>query len=58
MATLTSARLRYEPIGAQHYAGLHAMNADPDVMRYLLGRPETPDETRAMIARVQARWAA
>jgi RimJ/RimL family protein N-acetyltransferase len=42
---------------AQHFAGLHAMNADPEVMRYLLGRPETPDETRAMIGRVQARWA-
>jgi RimJ/RimL family protein N-acetyltransferase len=57
MTILTSARLIYEPFAAAHFPGLHAMNSDPDVMRYLLGRPETPDETRAMIARVQARWA-
>ena len=41
MAILASARLRYEPIGEEHYAGLHAMNAAPEVMRYLPGRPET-----------------
>lgn len=57
MTILTSARLRYEPFADAHFDGLQAMNRDPDVMRYLLGRPETPDETRAMIARVQARWA-
>jgi RimJ/RimL family protein N-acetyltransferase len=57
MSILTSARLRYEPIGDEHFAGLHAMHADPEVMRYLLGRPETPDETRALIARVRTRWA-
>jgi RimJ/RimL family protein N-acetyltransferase len=57
MAILASARLRYEPIGDEHFAGLHAMNADAEVMRYVLGRPETPDETRAMIARVRTRWA-
>lgn len=57
MTILTSPRLRYEPFADEHFAGLHAMNSDPDVMRYLLGRPETPDETRAMIARVRTRWA-
>lgn len=57
MTILTSARLRYEPFDDAHFAGLHAMNRDPEVMRYLLGRPETPDETRAMIARVRVRWA-
>jgi RimJ/RimL family protein N-acetyltransferase len=57
MTVLTSARLRYEPIGEQHFDGLRAMNGDAAVMRYLLGRPETPDETRALIGRVRARWA-
>lgn len=57
MTILNSGRLRYEPIADRHFDGLHAMNRDPDVMRYLLGRPETPDETRAMIARVRTRWA-
>ena len=33
------------------------MNADPEVMRYLTGRPETREETLAAIERVKARWA-
>jgi len=37
--------------------GLNAMNADPEVMRYLTGRPETREETLAAIERVKARWA-
>jgi RimJ/RimL family protein N-acetyltransferase len=57
MTILTSARLRFEPLDERHFDGLHAMNADPEVMRFISGRPETPDETRAMIGRVQARWA-
>lgn len=33
------------------------MNADPEVMRYLSGgRPETLEETRAVIERVMNRW--
>lgn len=32
------------------------MNADPDVMRYLMGRPETREETLAIIERVKTRW--
>jgi RimJ/RimL family protein N-acetyltransferase len=39
-----------------HADGLNAINADPEVMRFLGGRPETPAETRAMIDRVRARW--
>jgi RimJ/RimL family protein N-acetyltransferase len=58
MTILHTARLRLEPLSEAHLDGIHAMNADPEVMRYLGGRPETRDETRAMIARVQARWAA
>lgn len=57
MTILTTARLRLEPCAASHLDGLHALNADPEVMRYISGKPETRDETRAMIDRVQARWA-
>ena len=56
MTILTSARLRYEPFADEHFEGLAAMNADPEVMRYISGRPETADETHAAIARVRTRW--
>jgi len=58
MTVLRTARLRFEPFDEQHFEGLHAMNRDPEVQRYLMGRPETPEETLASIARVKARWAA
>ena len=58
MTILTTARLRFEPFDERHADGLHAMNRDPEVQRYLLGRPETLEETLASIARVQARRAA
>lgn len=57
MTILHTARLRLEPIGDRHLDGLQALNKDPEVMRYISGRPETPEETRAMIERVKARWA-
>lgn len=57
MTLLTTARLRLEPCGPQHLDGLNALNSDPQVMRYITGRPETREETQAMIDRVQARWA-
>lgn len=57
MTTLVTARLRLEPFTDAHVPGLHAMNADPEVMRYISGRPETLDETMAVVARVQRRWA-
>ncbi len=56
MSTLTTARLRLEPFRDEHLDGLNAMNSDPEVMRYLSGKPETRDETRAIIERVKARW--
>jgi len=56
MTILTTARLRLEPFDLSHLDGLHAMNADPEVMRYISGRPETREETLAVIERVQARW--
>src|SRR6218665_282462 len=35
MTVLTTARLRLEPCEDRHLAGLHAMNSDPAVMRYI-----------------------
>ena len=57
MTILTTARLRLEPCADSHLDGLNALNADPEVMRYISGKPETREETQAMITRVQARWA-
>lgn len=57
MTNLLTARLSLEPFRAEHLAGLNAMNADPEVMRYLTGRPEELHETAALIERVQQRWA-
>jgi RimJ/RimL family protein N-acetyltransferase len=56
MTILHSARLRFEPMSEAHYDGLRVLNADPEVMRYITGQPETAEETRASIARVSARW--
>ncbi len=57
MTVLHTARLRLEPCCPEHLSGLHEMNRDPAVMRYITGRAETLEETQAMIERVQARWA-
>jgi RimJ/RimL family protein N-acetyltransferase len=56
-AEIETERLLLVPCADEHLSGLSAINSDPEVMRYLLGRPETPVETRAMIERVKARWA-
>src|SRR5256885_4382293 len=56
MRVLTTKRLRLEPCSPEHLPGLHALNADPEVMRYITGQPETVEQTRGMIERVQARW--
>ena len=56
MTILSTARLVLEPVSAAHLTGLHALNSDLEVMRYLGGEPELPEATRAMIARVEARW--
>jgi len=56
MSTLTTARLTLAPFRDEHLPGLHAMNADPAVMRYLSGRAETLEETKAMVERVKLRW--
>jgi RimJ/RimL family protein N-acetyltransferase len=54
---LTTERLRLEPFDDSHVDGLNAVNSDPEVMRYLTGRPETRDETVTFVERVKARWA-
>ena len=56
MTILTTTRLRMEPMTNAHFDGLFAMNSDPAVMRYITGKPDTPEDTRAMIARVKERW--
>jgi RimJ/RimL family protein N-acetyltransferase len=58
MTILTTARLRLEPVADAHFDELLAMNGIPEVMRYITGKPDTPDDTLGMIARAKARWAA
>ncbi len=57
MSTLHTPRLRLEPLTDAHLDGLHAMNARPEVMRFLSGQPETLEQTAAFVARVQRCWA-
>ena len=57
MTLLTTPRLLLEPLDDKHFDGLHRLNSDPVVMRYITGRPDTPADTQAMIDRVKARWA-
>jgi len=47
MTTLATERLILRPFADAHLAGLNTLNSQPHVMRYLTGRPETLDETRA-----------
>jgi RimJ/RimL family protein N-acetyltransferase len=56
MTVLTTQRLRLEPMSDAHLDGLFQLNSDPEVMRYITGRPETLDETRQVIERVKGRW--
>jgi RimJ/RimL family protein N-acetyltransferase len=56
MTCLTTARLRLEPFTDAHVPGLNALNSDPEVMRYISGRPETMEETVAAVQRVRQRW--
>ena len=56
MTQLTTSRLRLEPYTDAHLDALNALNADPEVYRFLSGKPETREETLAIIERVKARW--
>ena len=57
MTTLATARLRLEPLADSHLDGFNALNSDPQVMRYLTGKPETLEESKTIIERVKGRWA-
>jgi RimJ/RimL family protein N-acetyltransferase len=57
MTTLLTPRLRLVPLDDSHFDALHRLNSDPVVMRYITGRPDTPEDTQSMIDRVKARWA-
>jgi RimJ/RimL family protein N-acetyltransferase len=50
--------LRLEPFADQHLEGLYEMNRRPEVMQFITGRPETREQTKAGIARVQRCWSA
>jgi ribosomal-protein-alanine N-acetyltransferase len=56
MTILFTERLRLEPFQDSHLDGLCAINGDPEIMRYITGRPQTRDETAESIARVKSRW--
>ena len=56
MTVLTTLRLNLVPFTDDHLDGLSALNSDPEVMRYISGRPETRDETVVIIERVKRRW--
>ncbi|HEX5682974.1 MAG TPA: GNAT family N-acetyltransferase [Ideonella sp.] len=56
MTILSTARLRLEPFDDVHLDGLYELNRDPVVMRYITGKAETREDTRAAIDRVKARW--
>ena len=56
MPILTTQRLRLEPINDTHIDGLFILNSDPEVMRYITGKPDTRADTIAGIERIKARW--
>jgi len=57
MPILHTQRLRLEPLSDKHQNALFALNSDPDVMRYITGRPQNLEEVRTMIERVKRHWA-
>ncbi|MDC8785609.1 GNAT family N-acetyltransferase [Roseateles koreensis] len=57
MTILLTPRLRLEPLTEAHFDGLHRLNNDPEVMRYITGKPDTPEDTQLMIDRVKEKWA-
>jgi RimJ/RimL family protein N-acetyltransferase len=57
MPCLHTNRLMLEPYTDRHVDGLHALNADPAVMRFIGGAPQSRDETVAVVQRARQRWA-
>ena len=55
--TLSTARLRLEPVEPRHFDGLRRISGDAAVMHHITGRAEMPEETAAFVARHQAKWA-
>lgn len=55
MTVLTTSRLRLEPINDAHFEGLFALNSDPGVMRFITGKPDTREDTHAMMERIASR---
>lgn len=53
---LSTERLRLVPYADEHLDALSELNADPEVMRYITGKPQTRAETQAIIERVKMRW--
>jgi RimJ/RimL family protein N-acetyltransferase len=56
MTLIATARLNLVPFTDAHVDGLNALNSDPEVMRYISGRPETRADTVAVVERVKRRW--
>lgn len=53
---LTTERMRLTPVGDVHLPLLVELNSDPEVMRFLLGRPATAAETAAEWERRLRTW--
>ena len=57
-AEIETARLRLRAHRDEDLPDMVAMWSDPGVVRFIGGRPFTPDETAARLARYHAMWAA
>jgi RimJ/RimL family protein N-acetyltransferase len=53
---LTTDRLRLEPVSDHHLDLLIGLNSDPEVMRFILSRAATPEETREEWGRRRSTW--
>ncbi|HLQ61414.1 MAG TPA: GNAT family N-acetyltransferase, partial [Candidatus Acidoferrales bacterium] len=56
LKTLTTKRLHLRGWRPEDEAPFAAINADPEVARYLRGRPETAEETAALLERIRQHW--
>jgi RimJ/RimL family protein N-acetyltransferase/SAM-dependent methyltransferase len=52
--TLTTERLRLEPLGREHADHIVALNADPEVMRFITGRPLPAEQSLASLPELVA----
>ncbi len=56
MSILTTPRLRLEPYTDAHLEGLHLINSNEEVMRYITGKPVSYEETKAHIELTKELW--